>query len=194
VANRASGRSDEVYRLRLTLRDLAPPIWRVIEVPGRITLVQLHRVIQTVVGWLDYHLHEYRIGEVRYGTPDTDFGDDDTVDERRKRLRDLVPVAGTRFEYAYDFGDGWEVDVEVEAIEPRRSRQRHPVLLDGARAAPPEDVGGPPGYEHFLEVIADPSHEEHEELMDWVGGEFDPEWLDVEGINEALEFEFGRTR
>ena len=179
---------DEIYRLRLTLRDIEPPIWQLVEVPGRITLVQLHAVIQTVVGWLDYHLHDFRIGDATYGTPDGAF-DRDTVDERRRRLRDLVPQVGATFEYAYDFGDGWEVEIVVEAIEAAVRRGSHPRLVAGSRAAPPEDVGGPGGYEHFLEVIADPTHEEHGELLDWVGGEFDPEWLDLDGINEALKFE-----
>jgi len=177
--------SSAVYHLRLMLRDIEPPIWRLIEVPAQITLVQLHGVIQIVMGWLDYHLHEFRIGGVRYGSPDSHL-DDDTVDERRRRLADLAPTADTVFEYAYDFGDSWEVEVRVEAIEAA-GRGGYPKLLDGARSAPPEDVGGTPGYEHFLEVIADPTHEEHEDLVDWIGFEFDPEWLDIKGTNVALE-------
>lgn len=185
---------DSTYRLHLQLRGIKPPIWRRVEVPGRITLSQLHGVIQTVMGWFDAHLHEFRIRGVTYGTPDAGFRDE-TVDERRRRLRDLVRDPGGRFEYVYDFGDDWRVDIRVEAIQAADGAMPRPVLLDGRRSAPPEDVGGVDGYAHFLEAIADPEQEDHEELLEWVGGGFDPEWFDVDGINEALGFETaGRFR
>jgi hypothetical protein len=184
-------RIGDVYQLKVTLEEIEPPVWRQLEVPGDITLAKLHSVIQLAMGWLDYHLHEFRMGDVTYGEPDPEFDDDREVkDDRRARLSRAVSGVGEEFIYLYDFGDGWTHLVVVEDIRPREPRIHYPRVLAGARACPPEDVGGPYGYVDFLQAIADPKHTEHNGMLEWVGGEFDPEAFDVDAKNREFDVVF----
>ncbi len=162
----------QVYRLKICLRDVEPAIWRRIEVLGDITFAQLHRALQGAMGWCDTHAHRFQIGRQAIGSADGGAFDG-ARDERRVRLSD-VAKAKTKINYWYDFGDDWYHDVTVEAIAPPAKGQRYPRLVDGARSAPPEDVGGVSGYAAFLAVIADPAHPEHDEMLEWIGGSFDP--------------------
>ena len=133
----------------------------------------------------------FRIGEVAYGEPDPEFDDDREVkDDRRARLSRAVHGAGVEFVYLYDFGDGWTHRVVVEHIRPPEPRIRYPRVLAGARACPPEDVGGPDGYVDFLEAIAYPKHSDHDAMLEWVGGEFDPEAFDVDAKNREFDVVF----
>ena len=185
----SSGSAASIIRLRIALREVEPPIWRVLEVPSRITLIHLADAFLVTMGWLGYHLYEYRIQGQAYGDPDPDFVyERDIKDLRRIRLDSVVPSAGDTFEFLYDFGDGWAHDVVVEAVAPPEPRVHYPRVIAGERACPPEDVGGPYGYADFLAAIGDPSSGSHEEMLDWVGGEFDPEWFDIDGINDFFEF------
>lgn len=184
-------RIGDVYQLKVTLEEIEPPVWRQLEVSGDITLSKLHSVIQLAMGWLDYHLHEFRMGDVTYGEPDPEFDDDREVkDDRRARLSRSVSGVGEEFIYLYDFGDGWTHRVVVEDIRPREPRIRYPRVLAGARACSPEDVGGPDGYVDFLEAIIDPKHPEHDAMLEWVGGEFDSEAFDVDAKNREFDIVF----
>ncbi len=184
-------RIGDVYQLKVTLEEIEPPVWRQLEVSGDITLSKLHSVIQLAMGWLDYHLHEFRMGDVTYGEPDPEFDDDREVkDDRRARLSRSVSGVGEEIIYLYDFGDGWTHRVVVEDIRPREPRIRYPRVLAGARACSPEDVGGPDGYVDFLEAIVDPKHPEHDAMLEWVGGEFDPEAFDVDAKNREFDIVF----
>ena len=175
----------------MTLEEIEPPIWRRLEVPGDITLARLHSVIQLAMGWQDYHLHEFRIGDVTYGEPNPEFDDDREIkDDRRAWLRRAVSGVGEEFIYLYDFGDGWTHDIVVEDIRASEPRIRYPRVIAGARACPPEDVGGPYGYVDFLQAIADPKHTEHDGMLEWVGGEFDPEAFDVDAKNREFDVVF----
>ena len=89
--------------------------------------------------------------------------------------------------YEYDFGDGWEHEVVLEKVLARDSTAKYPRCLGGARACPPEDCGGPGGYINFLGAISDPEHEEHDEYLDWIGGEFDPDKFDPAEFETDLE-------
>lgn len=151
------------------------------------TLARLHDVIQMAMGWDDYHLHEFEIGGVRYGINDGEGWGPPPKDERRARLHHVAPV-GTTVAYQYDFGDCWDHDIEVEAVLPAEAGQRYPVCLAGEGACPPEDCGGTWGFAELLEVLADPDHEEHERMLQWVGGAFDPEHFDLAAVNETLSF------
>lgn len=145
-------------RLRVTLREIEPRVVRVLDVPSVATMSELHELLQAGIGWTDSHLHQFEVGERRYGTPDLD--DPDMQDERSATLRDLPPV----FSYLYDFGDGWNHDVEnlgAGGMEPG--------CVDGEGACPPEDCGGSAGYAEFREAIADPAHPDHEHLRAWAG-------------------------
>ncbi len=177
--------AENVHRLRITIADIDPPIWRRLVVPSDATLADLHGYVQTVFGWWGSHLHEFEIGEERYGLDDGE-GVEAPLDERRFRLGE-VAGRGDQFLYRYDFGDDWEHVIDVEDVERADAGSPGPICLEGSRSAPPEDVGGAYGYARFLEAVADPNHEDHAELLEWVGGEFDPERFNVESVNAALE-------
>ena len=178
----------DVIRLKVTLADSNPPIWRLIETHD-CSLATLHNIIQLAMGWEDCHLHRFQVGQQQYGIrhqSDFDFGIR-MIDERDVRLSDVVTEAGkrVRFLYEYDFGDGWLHDIKIEGIATADSGIRYPHCPDGKRACPPEDVGGVWGYAEFLEAIADPRHDRHEELMEWAD-DFDPEEFSVDDVNRNL--------
>jgi hypothetical protein len=173
-----------VYQLKITLRDIKPPVWRRVQIKD-CTLSQLHDIIQTCMGWDGYHLHSFEIGGEQYSEPDPD-GMMDVEDERKVKLSQVVAGGIKKFSYTYDFGDNWEHVVQVEKVLDPEAGVRYPRCIVGKRACPPEDCGGPWGYTEFVAAILDPKHERHEELLEWVGGEFDPEKFDIEAVNEAL--------
>jgi hypothetical protein len=174
-----------IVRLKVTLRGIRPAIWRRVEVPADLSLFDLHRVLQAAMGWTDSHLHQFVHRGVYYGPPDREFGME-VVSERRTRLDELLEKPKDRLIYEYDFGDGWEHDVVLEAAGAPQPDARYPRVVDGKRACPPEDVGGPGGYAEFLEALADPAHEEHEHMLAWVGGRFDPEHFDLLVANDRV--------
>jgi hypothetical protein len=142
-------------------------------------LDQLHEHIQTAMGWTNSHLHHFRIAGTLYGDPllmAENFNDMGYQDSTTTLLSDILPRGGKPFpiEYEYDFGDGWQHEVLFEKCPPAETGKRYPLCLEGVGACPPDDVGGVWGYADFLEAIADPSHEEHDELLEWAGGRFDP--------------------
>ena len=177
-----------VYQLKVTLQHVQPPIWRRLQVWGDSSLADLHDAIQAAVGWTNSHLHEFLIGETRYGERDLEQEDVANVqDEAQVLLSDVLDGPGMRFHYVYDFGDGWQHEILVEKLLPPDPDVFYPICTDGQRACPPEDVGGVPGFERFMQAMADPADPEHNEYMTWFGGEFDPEEFDLEEANEALQ-------
>lgn len=167
------------YEVRVTLCGIAPAIWRRFLVRGDITLYRLHGVLQAVMGWSDSHLYDFVIGATRYGPAKGDYGRD-AKDDGKTRLDMVADAPGRSFTYTYDFGDGWEHDIVVEKILPPEGEPRLPVCLAGERACPPEDSGGPPGYEEFLKTMK----------ARWPkrgkAPTFDPEAFDVRAINSRL--------
>jgi hypothetical protein len=175
-------------QLHVELQDVVPRVWRRVVVPESVTLARLHVVLQWAMGWTNSHLHEYQVGTKRYGMADPEWLDDDPpVDERRVKLKTLVQAGVRRFVYQYDFGDGWDHTVTVEDLLHPESPGRRIRCLAGENACPPEDVGGSSGYADFLEAIADPSHEEHEACLTWVGYPFDPAAFDINAVNQRLQ-------
>ena len=182
-----------IYQIKVTLNDSKPPIWRRVLVPDSISLHQLHTILQIVMGWTNSHLHQFIIEDEYYGEPeDSDYGD--IKNEKRYRLNQFVRRKGFKFIYEYDFGDSWEHTVHIEAILPMEKGKQYPVCLEGKRACPPEDIGGVSGYEEFLEAISNPKHPEHEEMMEWFGEDFDPEFFDTEDVNLGLRNYAARAR
>lgn len=184
-----------IYRLKATLRGIDPPIWRRIHVWEHSTLAQLHHVLQIAFAWDDYHLHDFVIRRRVYSVPDPDdrlYGRK-VLDEKRYKLREVVPGVGARFEYHYDFGDNWWHDIEIEGLLVPEAGTSYPTCTAGDRSAPPEDVGGKFGYQRYLEALADPEHEDHEEKLMW-RGPFDPEAFSVEAVNRELRKRFRSTR
>jgi len=178
----------QIYQIKVTLDDIRPPIWRRIQVPGNTTLLKLHDILQIVMGWQNYHLHSYMIEDELYGDPaDDEFGDLGVLNEAKFTLSQVIQAKNQKFKYEYDFGDSWEHTLLVEEIFFPEEGVKYPLCLKGKRACPPEDVGGPWGYTGFLEAIHDPQHAEHEEYLEWIGGNFDPEAFNLEEINTRLQ-------
>ncbi|WP_419995027.1 plasmid pRiA4b ORF-3 family protein [Streptomyces boninensis] len=175
--------ADSILQIKVTLADIRPPIWRRLQVPAYLTLDRLHLVIQIAMGWENYHMHVFETPAGDYGRRDSELGH---RDERKVPLSAVAPAAGDRISYTYDFGDDWGHRIEVEKVLPKEPGTAYPRCLTGRRACPPEDCGGPWGYANFLEAITDPGHEEHDELLEWVGGAFDPTQFNIEDINKLL--------
>jgi hypothetical protein len=174
----------KAFQLKITLRYLAPPIWRRVLVTEEITLGQLDRVIQHVMGWGGGHMHEFRLPARGFGAPLRTFGYEGE-DENATLLRDVLVRKGQMLLYEYDFGDGWLHGIQLEKILPPEPGRRYPVCLAGARACPPDDCGGPPGYAQLVEALRDPTDKANAELLEWCGP-WDPETFDPEFVNRML--------
>ncbi|NCC52353.1 MAG: plasmid pRiA4b ORF-3 family protein [Spartobacteria bacterium] len=175
-------------QLKVKLRHLRPPIWRRVVVPDNITLGDLHQVIQVTMGWYNCHMHCFRIGDIEYTSRDaSEMGELDMDNEERVPLAAVLTHEKQKFIYEYDFGDSWEHEVVVEKFLPLDPATKYPVCLGGARACPPEDCGGFPGYENILDVLKDENRdEEKEELLEWIGEDYDPELFDLSRVNWQL--------
>lgn len=179
----------DVVRLKITLVDTEPAIWRRIEVPASITLKDLHAVIQAAMGWENSHLYQFHVGRQIINGPgmgDIGFSGQRNVTAARVGLDELIEGRIKRFSYLYDMGDSWEHELRIEKVLPADPDTRYPRFVDGAGACPPEDIGGLPGFYAFLEALEDPKNPDHEELTDWYGGPFDPSALDEASIKKRL--------
>ncbi len=174
-----------VYRLMVTLKEIKPPIWRRLLVRGDMSLEYLHDTIQIAFNWTDSHLHQFIIGGAYYEFIDEDNADS-ALDEEEYTVDDVLKGQRCQFQYNYDFGDNWEHSVVVEEVLQPEEGLAYPVCLAGARSAPPEDSGGPHFYPELLAALSDPEHEDHDELSEWAGPDFDPEAFDLEAINTNL--------
>ena len=192
----------QVYQFKITLMGTKPPIWRRIQVPKTYTFWDLHVAIQDAMGWLDYHLHEFEIPHpstdltVNIGIPDDEFGRE-VIPGWETKIADYFSRENQSAVYTYDFGDDWRHKIELEKILPTEKGVKYPLCIKGRRACPPEDCGGVWGYGDFLEIIKDPNHEEHQEMLEWAGGEFDPEHFDAKEVrfddpDERRKIAFGR--
>jgi hypothetical protein len=186
----ASG-PDSIYQLKISLQDIEPEVWRRILVSGSTNLYRLHHIIQRTMGWNGSHLHLFKAGGVRYMQPSPGFDlEPGDRDESKCQIADVLPAADTICLYVYDMGDDWRHEIVVENIRDLDSDTtldiEIPMCLAGERACPPEDCGGPWGYENLLETLNDPEDPEHDDMLEWAGGNFDPEALDIDSINRAL--------
>ncbi|HEY3267562.1 MAG TPA: plasmid pRiA4b ORF-3 family protein [Armatimonadota bacterium] len=179
--------AEPIYQLKITLVGIRPPVWRRVQTEAGITLGKLHGVIQAAMGWTDSHMHGFDVRGVSYGQPIPDLDSDlEMKSETRMKLRQAAPKERSRFRYEYDFGDSWQHDILLEKIVPAEPGVRYPVCVGGRRACPPEDCGGVWGYADLLGKLADPESEEREDLLEWLGGEIDPEHFDLEEVNRSL--------
>jgi hypothetical protein len=184
-----------VLSLKVTLRNIRPPIWRRILMSSGMTLGDLNLAIQATIGWGSSHLHAFEIG-------DRQFGDrsvmDDVENEDRRTLGDLMKSGMRRFRYTYDFGDNWQHDILIEKTPAASSGKNRgkilPACIAGKRNGPPEDCGGPWGYAELLGILSDPAHPLHDERLEWIGEEFDPEAFAVSAADAALAAVFGRRK
>jgi hypothetical protein len=178
-------RPTQVYQLKVTLKGSKPPIWRRILVEPDVKLPDLHRIIQTGMGWTNSHLHHFTDGREFYAEP----SDDDFMpvrDYRKIRLNKLLQYEKQSIRYIYDFGDNWEHEILLEKILPRDAGLQYPHCVTGKRHCPPEDCGGFWRYQELLEILADPADPDYQELVSWVGHDFDPEYFSVHDVNVCL--------
>jgi len=215
-------RPTQVHELKITLYGSKPPIWRRVAVPSDMRLGDLHGVIQIVMGWDNYHLHQFVVRNRRPKLTkeelsalarssqwdklamrmcrdrclsDPQFELEEAEDEGKVMLSELAPSVKSKFIYEYDFGDGWEHLVEVVKIGPPSEGIKYPVCIAGKLACPPEDCGGIWGYYEMIEALNAPKHEQHKEFVEWIGGKFDPERFDLEQINaELAKLRLGKKR
>lgn len=180
--------NNQVLQFKISLKYTKPPIWRRVQIPIDSTFEDLHYIIQAAMGWFDGHLHHFCIQQTRsseplvFGVPsEDDFGPVETKPECKYKVTDFLKPK-QKMLYTYDFGDNWEHEILFEKELDPQPNQTYPVCIAGKRACPPEDVGGVWGYEHFLEVMQDPKHEEHEEMCEWICDEFDSEAFDPKEV------------
>ena len=179
----SSPRTGTVRQLKVTLRQVRPPVWRRLLIDSSWTLAKLSGALETAMGWYGGHLHAFDSDGVMYGQLDPDW---DVRDVRKVRVGDLLAGVGSKMRWDYDFGDGWEHDVVVEAIVDRDPKLRYPHCVAGRRACPPDDCGGPYGYAEMLEALGDTGHPRHEETAEWMSPRFDPAYFNAREINLLL--------
>jgi hypothetical protein len=176
-----------VYQIQISLKGFKPKIWRKVLIPSDLSLSDLHSVIQAVMGWTNSHLHQF----IQYGTfysePQQEIWDDmDAEDYTDLRVSDLLKREKDTLVYEYDFGDSWEHQIVLEKVLPKTGDTQLPVCLKGKMNCPPEDCGGVWGYAEMLEILKQPDHEEYESYIEWLGDEFDPEYFDIDAVNQIL--------
>ena len=183
---------NNIYHLLIELNHSEPKIWRRVLVPANIPLTDLHKIIQTTMGWTNTHLHQFIKNNTIYSTGQEEediWGDIESVDYKENNilLNDLLNIEKDNITYEYDFGDGWEHDIILEKILPVDEKTKYPVCLAGKMNCPPEDCGGVFGYSDLLKILKNPAHEEYESYMEWLDGEFDPELFDIDEVNDLLQ-------
>ena len=187
-------KSANSYQIKVTLMDIRPPIWRRLLVNSNMKLDSFHQVLQDSMGWTNSHLHLFQQGDVLYemASAQEDLFDLDIQSEPESKyaLSDLLQREKDSFLYEYDFGDSWRHKIELEKILPFDKQVPIARCIKGKRACPPEDCGGSRGYQSLLEILADPSHEEFDEMHEWIGEEFDPERFDLARANHLIEIQY----
>jgi hypothetical protein len=174
-----------IYQIKISLIGSKPPIWRTVLVSSDLGLAAFHDVIQTAMGWTNSHLHQFIANKKFYGIPDDNF-ELEMEDETEYQLSHLLKKEKDTLIYEYDFGDSWEHKILLEKILPFDNKTVLPICIKGKRACPPEDCGGIWGYAELLKTISNPKHPDHEDMLEWLGGDFNPELFDLEQINENL--------
>lgn len=177
--------AQKAFQFKIVLQDIKPLIWRRIQIADSCTFWKLHEAIQCAFGWTNSHLHVFEVmnpasDKIEYmGFEDEEL---EHKDGAIIKVKNYISLENNKMIYEYDFGDSWRHSLTLEKIVDTEKEQKYPICLDGARACPPEDVGSTPGYENFLEVIADPTHPDHEHFIRWSGGKFKPEYFDLKKV------------
>jgi hypothetical protein len=181
----AKAPADCIYQLKVTLAGARPPVWRRLLVSSSATLRDFHDIVQIAMGWMDCHFHQYEVKGQLYRRPSVEL-ELPMKDETRTRLAEVLRRPKDSMLYEYDFGDSWIHQVVLEKIVAPSPGLNVPQCIAGARACPPEDCGGIFGYAELLKALKDPSHPEHDDMLQWVGEDYDPNIFDLEAVNERL--------
>jgi Plasmid pRiA4b ORF-3-like protein len=176
-----------IVQIKVKLLGVAkPPVWRRLQLRADTRLDHLHEILQAALGWENYHMHVFSFGDEEFGDRDPELG---FSDERQVTLGELIDL-GARFRYTYDLGDDWEHEITVEDLLDADPDTHYPVLVAAKGACPPEDCGGPWGYANLKEILADPNHDEHQDMLEWLGldnaSEFNPAAVTTEEIDYEL--------
>lgn len=171
-----------LYDIRVQLEQIEPPIWRTVRVPSCTSLSKLHRILQPVMGWQNCHVHLFEVNGKEYGEPSPEWNSE-VLNSRNMTLEKIFSRGTMSFSYEYDLGDSWMHKITLVGMVEGEEKIK---CTAGARACPPEDCGGTMGYYHLLVAISDPTHEEHETMLEWVGGKFDPHAFNIVSVNKIL--------
>ena len=180
--------TDEIAVLRIELQGIEPLIWRRVAVSAAMSLVDVHRVIQVAMGWLDYHLWDFEVNQRKYGMrlPNDPDWNERVENAETVSLAMLLRAAVRRVQYGNDMGDFWEHAVIVERVTASLPNTTYPQFLGGERRCPPEDCGGPAGYYEFLRNISSKRRKTGESLLRWYGGPYDPDDIAEQKVSSAL--------
>jgi hypothetical protein len=182
---------NEIVQLKIVLDGSNPPIWRQVLVSNHITFFELHHIIQIAMGWQNYHAFQFRCMEQEIGDTKNDFYDEEDsplLEVRETKLNQFELQPELVIDYIYDFGDGWEHTLVVEALLPRNPKSSYPTCIAGEMRCPLEDSGGLYGYYETLDIFANPKHPEYEDVVEWIGNKrFDPKKFDPKKVNKELK-------
>ena len=185
IRQKKAGKSTPIYQIKATLCGTDPPVWRKLLISGDTNLGLLHGILQISMGWQNCHLHQFIVGRTCYADPAAEL--DDAKNEFNTLISDIAPAEKDTFMYVYDFGDSWEHVIQVEKILTEHKDFTLPaVCIDGERACPPEDCGSIPGYYDLCKIMQDQDHERYDEMLEWLGDEYDPEQFDAGVVNKYL--------
>lgn len=181
----------EIVQLKVALKKTEPLVWRRILVKSDVTFFELHHILQLTMGWENLHLYEFNVGEYHIGLPDEEFGDlgisSKMIDAREIRLHEIVSSGTKKFSYEYDFGDGWAHEISIEKSLSENPDFLYPYCVAGEMNCPPEGCGGISGYYELWEIMKNKTHPEHENMVEWLGEEYDPFEFDPEDVNFEME-------
>ncbi len=177
--------SQQIYQIQISLSGTKPKIWRRLLVYSDTLLFDLHRIIQTAMGWTNSHLHTFTDGMTDYAPEELEI--EEAENSRKVKLSTILKKEKSKIRYEYDFGDGWNHEILLEKIIKEEVGGQIPCCIKGKRNCPPEDCGGVWGYVDLLQTISNPKHEDYKSMMEWLGGEFDPEYFDMIKINQNLK-------
>lgn len=175
-----------VARLHIVLNDVEPAIWRRVDVPVTASLKMLHDIVQAAMGWENYHLWHFEVGDRRYGVPGPLWPDSDMAAAKNVKLAALIDRGVSQLLYTYDIGDDWRHTITIETVGPGECGVKYPRFVEGERRCPPEDVGGFPGFELFLTAMANSKHGDHDRLHEWYGGPFNYDDMDERFARRAF--------
>ena len=181
------------FQFKVELKNVVKPsVWRRLIVPNNITFFRFHKVLQAAFGWKTTHLFLFSPGG--YGAePIITVIEEDSIKDAlpsdKMRLDDIFTTPKQKYSYVYDFGDDWFHRITLEEITEEEITRAD--CLAGEGACPPEDCGGPGGYEQLKKIMKITHHREHKEMRDWLrlqrGETWDADKFDLESVRTALQ-------
>lgn len=178
------------FRIQLS-KVTKPPVWRRVTVPDSFSFARFHYVIQEAFGWMNSHLYQFSekgyASDIFIGEPSEDDWNE-VKDSSKIKLSKVFTKKGQRYTYIYDFGDDWVHKITLEEMDDIQAKQAD--CISGKGACPPEDCGGPWGFEEFKETVNNPKHPEYDNMREWMGLAEGEQWdaaaFDIEEAKDAV--------